>query len=160
MFLLLRVELGHVFHLLVVYLDHVRSLVQGQHHLQIFGVVDTLYSVVVQQVVLLLTLTQLHLELGVLLLLLHRHQLPQNVLEQRGVVHLLVSLRHYLMEHVFESHQVVWTFLEWEFHYLKHQYQKMLYFGFVLRQVLELMFDELKLLVEDQSTYMGGRILS
>ena len=79
-----------------------------------------------QQIVLLLSLYDLHPKLSVLLFLLHSHKLTQNVFEKVIVLKTLFSFLHNLIEHIFESYHVKRRFFEREFHDFGEDKYKML----------------------------------
>jgi hypothetical protein len=159
MFIFFGCKFHDIFHILIVELDGVRPLVQTKHHLQIRGVIDPFYAVVVQQIVLLLPLDQPHLELSVLLLLFHRHQLPQNVLEELVVSYRLLTLLCDLEEHVLETHHVQRTLLEGELHHFKHYYDEVRNVSLMVRQLQEVLLDLFQLFVEDQPADLHRRVL-
>lgn len=111
-----------------------------------------------QQIILFLSFLHLHLKLSVLLLLFDGDQLSEDVLEELLVIDGVLAIMDYLIEHVLESHHVVRAFLKWKVHDPQHNDDEMLYFDLLIRQLFKLLFNDLQLSIEDQSTDLRGRV--
>ena len=71
---------------MIVNLDCFIAFVQTEGHSKVYGVADTFDAVIMEEVVLLLALLDLHLELSVLLLLLDADKFAQDISEEGWVV--------------------------------------------------------------------------
>lgn len=111
-----------------------------------------------EQVILFLSLLHLHLKLSVLLLLFDADQFSEDVLEELLVSDAFLAVVDDLIEHILESHHIVRAFLEGEVHDLQHNNDKMLYLDFLIWHFLKLLFYDLQLAVEHQSTDLRGGV--
>jgi hypothetical protein len=112
----------------------------------------------VQQIVLLLLLTELNMELCVLLFFLHYYQLPHDVMKNVLVGYAVSALGQDLSKHVLESDHIERGLLEREFHNFEHDDDEVLHPAGLLRQSTQLLLYFLKLLVKDEPTDMDRRV--
>ena len=107
-------KLPSIPHLLIIYLNHILSLIQTQDQLEITRIIDLLDAKIMQKIILFLLLVELDMEFCVLLFFLHYDQLSNHIAEDLLIGDGIFPVFYDLVEHVFQTDHEQRVLLEWK----------------------------------------------